>query len=174
MTRRGLRRSQGLRGTTVVEFAVTAALTALFIYVVSITWISFERAGVDVIARCNLAREAEIAFIRLADDLRGAAVTKPNRLTITNINANEIWLNFIDDSITVKYFAQNGQLVREVAPSSNPPETVAWSVQGLSARQVTAGGTLWEIQLALGTSMIENRSLGQTLTRIYTFVTVIP
>jgi hypothetical protein len=177
-------RSRG--GSTLVELLITTVLTVTFIYVVSIFSISFERAGAEVIARAGLAREADIAFARVADDLRAAADSKRRKMTVTNPNANEIWLIFkndcaitpsdCSDSITVKYTVQNRRLIRELTPSAAPAETVAWSVEGigLSTTSIASGGSLYEIHLTLGTSMVENRAQAQTLSRVYTLVTVLP
>ncbi len=72
--------ARGRRGSTLVELVITTVLTVTFIYVVTVAFISFERAGDEVIARCSLAREADIAFTRMADDLRGTAFSVPSRM----------------------------------------------------------------------------------------------
>jgi type II secretory pathway component PulJ len=159
------------RGITLLEMMISAIISSIFLYVVSVAWMSFDRAAADVIARASLAREADIALAHLADDLRGMSSAQPRPLMISPVQ-NNLHLAFADK--TVEYTVlSNGQLVRAETPSSQPAQTVAWSVQGLTANQVVNNGTLWEFRLTMGNAYVENRSQGQTLTRTYTLVTVV-
>jgi type II secretory pathway component PulJ len=159
------------RGFALLEAFVACAMSALLVYVVAEMWGALNRAAVQAVARCGLIREADLALTRLADDLRGYASARPDtRLLIADIDA----LQIVQADRTVSYSVQGGRLVREDTAVPDVAEVVAWSVQGLQTTRVVADGPLYEFRITLGSAVVENRSTGQTLSRVFTLAALLP
>jgi hypothetical protein len=159
-------------------------LSTILVSIVAQSWSVFDRAAVQMLARAELVREADLAVTRLADDLR--------RVNTTGVGNYVRWA--YDEDIrqfdltvpngatteSITYAVIEGVLVRQVDPPSGPSEPVAWNALDLEVRPAalpTVAGQpgLYEVILRMGRgSVSENRRTGQALEREFRLLTVLP
>jgi hypothetical protein len=159
------------RGFALTEALVACAMSMILIYVVAMAWTALDRSSAQVVARCALAREADLAFAQMADDLRGVASSRPDTRSLL-IDTNQLQIVFADR--TFVYSVQGTKLIREDSASGLPPQSVAWSVEGLQTTRVVSDGPLYEVRLTLGLNLVENRAKGQALSRTFVLAAVLP
>jgi type II secretory pathway pseudopilin PulG len=69
--RAGTRRRTRRDGFTLVELVVVGFLTVFLSGLMALVWSAYDRAATEVVARCELAQEADFAVAALAEDLAG-------------------------------------------------------------------------------------------------------
>lgn len=159
------------RGFTLVETAVTCLIASVLLATVGTTWMAFDRASSEVIARCELAEEADLALTRLADDLRGWGATHPESRAPVVLPDQ---LQVVCQDRTVVYTVGNGQLVRTVEGTTEPAEVVARRVERLDARRAVDGEPLYEVALTVAIPFPTRGGGRRAIERTFTLTTVLP
>ncbi len=112
------------RAFTVLEVMLVSGLMSLLVLLISGAWAGLVRPSADVIARCRVAQEANLAMECLARDLGGALADQPagtarrgrlvGRLVVGNAS---LWLCF------------DGEPVDDVADWAAPDTVITYDVQ---------------------------------------------
>ncbi|CAN5815893.1 hypothetical protein BH23PLA1_BH23PLA1_00920 [soil metagenome] len=186
--------TRGRGGFTLLEMSVAALLSALMAVLLANFWWGFQQASAEVIARCQLGKEADMAFVSIADDLRRrhaptAAIHEELQLIY---EADQIWIQHGSSGWWVWYQVESAS---ELGParlirldSAADETTVAWHVVGLEVAEASAtalklpgdrfettqAGSALRITLWLGLPVVEDRDTGRTLIREYSLITVLP
>jgi hypothetical protein len=132
------------RGSTLLELIVELTLTSILLSVIGSTWTAMNRASAEVIARYELIQEADLAFARLSDDLRGIHSTQisPRQLLF---GPNQIQI--VVGTRVVTYEAVAGSLIRSIDPPDEPDEVVGHHIESLAVQQPLGSGPIYQVTL---------------------------
>jgi prepilin-type N-terminal cleavage/methylation domain-containing protein len=164
-------------GFTVAEVLVVSGVMSILAMIISSAWVGVGRPVADMIARCRLAEEIDLATISLARDLGGCLANNEGRLGSKGHlrftgwlqpEPAQLWLCFdggsgslgVPDTV-ISYMVDNNRLVRW-DQSSNTTFTVAQNVDGI---EVTTTDDVLQIHLTFSY---------RNLTRSCTFVARAP
>ncbi|SIO12548.1 hypothetical protein SAMN05444166_2587 [Singulisphaera sp. GP187] len=159
------------KGFSLVELMVACVISVGLIAIMVSMTASFERSASEVIARCELAQEADFAMARLADDLRGFSSTRPETRTLF-MAPEELQLIFGDRTIT--YSVQNETLIRSVDPGAEPDLIVAHHLQHLQALRIDPQEPIFKFSLTFALPFREQRATPLVLERSYHLIAVLP
>jgi hypothetical protein len=163
---------RGLRnGFTLPEMVVACMMSVILVSILASMIGTFERGAAEVIARCELAQEADFAMARLADDLRGYNSARPQTRALY---FDPDGLQIIFGDRTISYAVQDGALVRSVEPQVEPASIVAHRFLQLHVQRVDPDEPLYEFSLTLGLPFVENRATQQGLERSFHLIAVLP
>ena len=159
------------KGFSLVETMVACVMSVGLIAILVSMTATFERSAAEVIARCELAQEADLAMARLADDLRGLNSTRPETRTLF-IAPEELQIIYSDRTIT--YSVQNETLIRSVEPGPEPDVIVAHHLQHLQVLRIDPQGPLFKFSLTFALPFREHRANHLSLERSYHLIAVLP
>lgn len=166
------------RGFSVLESMMACVLSTILVGVSCSAWIAFENAAAEVIARCDLAQEADLALAQLADDLRGATSGRPDTFRIEPGYDPELGV-YMDpviryDDLVIQYEVVDGSLLRRVNPPDGGVMVLARHIERLAIRADYPMPGVWEFSIV---GRLPVRERGQTdaeLRRVFHLIAVMP
>jgi prepilin-type N-terminal cleavage/methylation domain-containing protein len=147
----GLKSAPRPRAFTLTEVMVVSVLMSFLVVLLASAWAGFGRPMAEVVARCRLAQEANLAAESLATDLAGSLA---DQAVGTRRAAREVGRMIVDESELRLCF--DGQPVNGEADWAAPDTVVVYEVQSgnlvrsdeLAGTAIVVAGNVDQLQLA--------------------------
>ncbi|MBN2216853.1 MAG: prepilin-type N-terminal cleavage/methylation domain-containing protein [Pirellulales bacterium] len=172
-------RRTGRHGFTLTEMAIVSVMTGILAIVLGTAWSGLAQPSIDIMVRCQMEQEAQLAAMSLATDCGGYLPVKTSNIQggITglgtavfsgaSINSDQLQLTFTDGTTITYKVDDDHRLIRETTNTATSSVVIASNVYGMTLEE---DGNFIKVAF-----LFQFRATGSDKYRIpYTYILYVP